>query len=99
MSRPPSRRQVLRSAAATSAALLGLGRRGRAEAPAFEVHERTVISPDPEHYHGWPTLCRRKDGTLIVTYSGGREGHVCPFGRVEMMTSTDGGATWTYPRV
>src|SRR5205823_2427091 len=32
-------------------------------------------------------------------YSGGREAHVCPFGRVEVMTSKDGGSTWTYPRV
>ncbi len=30
---------------------------------------------------------------------GGGEGHVCPFGRVEMMTSDDEGKSWTWPRV
>ena len=92
-----SRRQMLRAAAA-SVAVLGTGRRAVA-AQGFTVHELKVISPDPEHYHGWPTLCRGKAGELIVTWSGGREAHVCPFGRVEMMTSKDDGRTWTYPRV
>ena len=32
-------------------------------------------------------------------YSGGREYHVCPFGRQEMITSRDDGLTWTSPRV
>jgi hypothetical protein len=58
-----------------------------------------VISADPEHYHGWPTLARRRDGELLVAYSGGREAHVCPYGRVELMRSRDDGASWTYPEV
>src|SRR3954454_22999161 len=100
MSPPLSRRQLLRSTAAMSAAaVLGRGPRASADAPEFTLHELKVISPDREYYHGWATLCRRKTGELVVTWSGGREGHVCPFGRVEMMTSKDGGATWTYPRV
>lgn len=100
MSHPMSRRQVLRSSAAVSAtALLGIGRRTAADPPRFAVHELKVISPDRENYHGWPTLCRRRNGELVVTCSGGREGHICPFGRVEMMTSKDDGKTWTYPRV
>jgi hypothetical protein len=92
-----NRRQWLRSTAA--AAALGAGRgalAGPAQSPAPELK---VISPDREYYHGWPTLCQRRSGELIVTWSGGRQGHVCPFGRVEMMTSKDGGETWTYPRV
>ncbi|NIP93200.1 MAG: exo-alpha-sialidase, partial [Akkermansiaceae bacterium] len=24
--------------------------------------------------------------------------HVCPFGRVDLMRSADGGESWTYPR-
>jgi hypothetical protein len=99
MSSSLTRREMLLTAAGVPAAMLGLGRRVAAGAPRFTVHELKVISPDPEHYHGWPTLCRRKNGELIVAYSGGREGHVCPFGRVEIMTSKDDGKTWTYPRV
>ena len=95
-----NRRQMLRAAAALPvASAFGLARRAAGGTPAFTIHEQRVISPDPEFYHGWPTLCRRSTGELIVTWSGGREGHICPFGRVEMMTSRDGGQTWSYPRV
>jgi photosystem II stability/assembly factor-like uncharacterized protein len=61
--------------------------------------EIAVISKEPQYYHGWPTLARLRSGRLIVVWSGGREAHVCPFGRVEMMTSDDGGRSWTWPRV
>ena len=70
-----------------------------APAATAAIIETKVISPQPEFYHGWPTVTRRADGELWVTWSGGREAHVCPFGRVEAMTSRDGGATWTWPRV
>jgi sialidase-1 len=70
-----------------------------APAATAEIIETKVISPQPEFYHGWPTVTRRADGELWVTWSGGREAHVCPFGRVEAMTSRDEGATWTWPRV
>lgn len=70
-----------------------------AEPPAFEVLETKVISQQPEYYHGWSTLARRASGELWVTWSGGREAHVCPFGQVHGMTSKDDGKTWTFPRV
>ncbi len=57
-----------------------------------------VISVQPQFYHGWPTVARRRDGGLVLVWSGRREAHVCPFGAVEMMTSRDDGATWTWPR-
>jgi len=34
----------------------------------------------------------------MVVCSGGREEHVCPFGRVELIRSRDEGRTWTWPR-
>ncbi|RYD30698.1 MAG: exo-alpha-sialidase [Verrucomicrobiaceae bacterium] len=63
------------------------------------VRETRVISSQPQFYHGWPTVARRRDGTLWVVWSGGREGHVCPFGQLVAMTSKDDGATWTRARV
>ena len=42
---------------------------------------------------------RRRNGDLLLVYSGGREAHVCPFGRVELMGSHDGGETWSWPQV
>src|SRR5688572_3378103 len=68
-------------------------------APAARVEEIRTISLRAENYHGWPTLARRKNGELLVTCSGGREAHVCPFGRVELIRSTDGGEHWSWPQV
>ena len=59
----------------------------------------TTISQQPDYYHGWPTLARRRNGELLVAYSGGREAHVCPYGRVELIRSRDEGRTWTFPEV
>ncbi len=81
-----------------AAATFSISRRASAAAPAITVHETKVISPQPEYYCGWPTVAQRRDGSLIVTWSGRREEHVCPFGTVEMMTSADEGKTWTWPR-
>lgn len=50
-------------------------------------------------FSGWPTLTRRSNGELLAVYSGSREAHVCPFGRVELIRSTDDGLTWSHPQV
>ena len=63
------------------------------------MHDIQVVSLRPNHYHGWPTLARRRNGQLLLVCSGGREMHVCPFGQVELMRSDDDGKTWTFPRV
>ena len=61
---------------------------------ANENHQTKVISHQPHLYHGWPTLARRRNGELLLVCSGGRQAHVCPFGRVELMRSKDDGQTW-----
>ena len=68
-------------------------------AVAARVEQAVVITQQPRYYHAWPTLAKRKSGELLITYSGGREAHVCPFGRVEMIRSFDGGRTWSWPQV
>ncbi|MEM8668609.1 MAG: sialidase family protein [Planctomycetota bacterium] len=65
---------------------------------AGTVRNTRTISQTPHLYCGWPTLTRRTNGELIVVWSGGREQHVCPFGRVDMMRSKDNGETWSWPR-
>ncbi|MCA9121471.1 MAG: exo-alpha-sialidase [Planctomycetaceae bacterium] len=64
-----------------------------------EVYATRVISHLSHRYHGWPTLTRRANGELLVVCSGGRETHVCPFGRVELIRSKDEGQTWSWPEV
>ena len=71
----------------------------RAATPKATLLETKVISQQPEHYHGWSTVARRKNGELWVSWSGGRESHVDPFGQVQAMTSRDEGTTWSWPRV
>jgi len=68
-------------------------------AESATILETKVISNNPEFYHGWPTVARRANGELWLTWSGGRDAHVCPFGQVVGMTSRDDGKTWTWPRV
>ncbi|MFN0199026.1 MAG: sialidase family protein [Planctomycetaceae bacterium] len=67
--------------------------------PRVEIEDMRVISWKPPLYHGWPTLARRKNGELLLVFSGGRETHVCPFGRVELMRSQDNGVNWRWPQV
>jgi len=95
----PTRRQFLRTASAISTgALFGIHASAKA-AGTIQVRETKIISHQPELYHGWPTVGRRKNGDLLLCYSGGREAHVCPFGRVELMVSHDNGDTWGWPQV
>lgn len=94
---PTTRRDLSRALACSLLGLVG-PRAGRA-APSAEISDLRVISKQPDLYNGWPTLARRKSGELLVVCSGGRQAHVCPFGRVELMRSVDEGRSWTWPRV
>lgn len=95
MTSPLSRRRFTGLSLASATSLLAPM---RATAASVEVIKTKIISPQANYYHGWPTLTRTENGGLIVVWSGRREGHVCPFGTVEMMQSRDNGATWTFPR-
>lgn len=99
-----SRRSFLRKgglALGVMAVVPAVGHGGAAESPGIgcKVLETRVISQQVENYHGWPTATRRRDGSLLLVCSGGREGHVCPFGRVELMVSADEGLHWGWPQV
>ena len=78
----------------TFTALAGLAAVRPAQA---RVTSLETISTQPEFYHGWPTLAITGGGELIAAYSGGREAHICPFGRVEIIRSPDGGRSWSWP--
>ena len=85
----PTRRSFLLGGAAAVSTMLA--------APRARVSDIRTISLQPEFYHGWPTLIRSRAGALLLVYSGGRESHVCPFGRVDLMRSHDDGKTWSWP--
>ncbi len=92
-----SRRTFMAGAVATTAAISSS--RAEAAPPAARIEETRVISHLKHRYHGWPTLVRRANGQLLLVCSGGRESHICPFGRIELMRSHDNGTTWSWPEV
>ena len=57
----------------------------------FTVSVSPAGSP---YYHGWPTVANMGNGVLAAVCSGFRECHICPFGRVTLFRSTDGGKNW-----
>ena len=99
MSNQTTRREFLTASAVAVGGTIVAGRSVIAATPMIEVLDRRVISWKPPLYHGWPTLARRKNGELLLVFSGGRETHVCPFGRVELMRSRDDGKSWGWPQV
>ena len=62
-----------------------------------EVIKTDVICKQPGRYIGWPTVCRKRDGELLAVFSGDRDQHVCPWGKVQMVRSNDEGKTWSEP--
>ena len=86
-----TRRDLLKSAGA--AALFGTGfvssSLRAAEAPRVEILSEKAVSETPDIYYGWPTVGVTQDDELLVAVSGGRETHVCPFGRVDLFRSRD----------
>ena len=61
------------------------------------ILDTRAIAIHPDRYMGWPTICRRKNGELLVVFSGDRDLHICPWGKVQMIRSADNGKTWSKP--
>ena len=66
------------------------------QARAEILWTRTICKQD-NRYIGWPTVCRLQSGDIIAVFSGDREAHVCPFGKVQLVRSKDSGEKWSDP--
>ena len=75
-------------------ALLALSATGGSSA---EILWTKPICIEEGRYLAWPTICRRQSGELLVVFSGDRESHTCPYGKVQAIRSTDDGETWSKP--
>lgn len=66
-------------------------------APSAEILWTKPICVETNRYIGWPTVCCRANGELLAVFSGDRDEHVDPYGKVQMVRSKDGGETWSEP--
>ncbi len=64
-----------------------------------EVIETKPVCKQNKRYIGWPTIACAPDGTLHAVFSGDRDEHICPFGKSYLVSSKDGGESWSEPRV
>ncbi len=62
-----------------------------------EILARGSVTPDTETFYGWPTMIRRHNGEILLTASA-RLDHLCPFGRIVLFRSGDGGRSWSEPQ-
>lgn len=53
--------------------------------------------PEPNRYLGWPSIVKTDKGDLLIVYSGDRDSHVCPWGKTQLIRSSDKGNTWSKP--
>lgn len=72
--------------------------RGAARVQArAEILWTRPICKQPGRYIGWPTVSRTPQGDIMALFSGDRDEHICPWGKVQMVRSADGGESWTTP--
>ncbi|MDO5566042.1 MAG: exo-alpha-sialidase, partial [Planctomycetia bacterium] len=79
-----SRREILRRSAFAAGTIMAmpayLPAFGASQAAKIEIDRIQYVSNQPDIGFGWPTVGRRADnGELLVSCSGGRQSHVCPF--------------------
>ena len=64
-----------------------------------EVLWRKTICLETGRTAAWPSAAVATNGDILVVFSGNRDSLTCPWGRTEIVRSTDGGATWSRPQV
>ena len=89
--------QALRPIARDSSDVADL-RKGDLGADNAEILWTRVIASEEGRQCSWPSVAKCADGSVVVVFSGDREAHICPWGKVQMVKSADGGETWTAPR-
>lgn len=76
--------------------LLGQGTEYSLNINGHVVVGKRVI--EPNRYLGWPTITKTAEGELVVAFSGDRDAHVCPWGKTQIIRSSDEGKSWTDAR-
>ena len=71
----------------------------KAEEEFATIISEKIICKEPGRYSAWPSITKSKNGDILVVFSGDRDLHVCPWGKIEMIRSSDQGRTWTDPEI
>ncbi|MCC6683273.1 MAG: exo-alpha-sialidase [Phycisphaeraceae bacterium] len=66
---------------------------------AAQILGEGVLAKQPNRYIGWPDIVITEQGELLAVFSGDRDWHVCPWGKIMITRSVDGGVTWSQPAV
>lgn len=61
------------------------------------VFDDQLVSRQPDRYIGWPSVVATSEGELLAVFSGDRDWHLCPWGKIYLTRSSDGGETWSNP--
>lgn len=68
-----------------------------AEGNSAKIVSTQVICKEPGRYIGWPSVAKTSGGELLAVFSGDRDEHVCPWGKTQLVRSSDSGKTWSAP--
>lgn len=94
MTRPVLKRLSLITVAVIIACTVAISSTVDAQSAA-DIISHTIIAKQADRYIGWPSIARTADNELIAVFSGDRDEHVCPWGKTQMVRSTDNGQTWS----
>ena len=50
--------------------------------PRAEIIAEYVICKQPRRYIGWPGVALARNGDMLIAFSGDRDWHVCPWGKI-----------------
>lgn len=64
-----------------------------------EILWTNVLCKEPGRYIGWPTVAKTANGKLFAVFSGDRDGHICPWGKTEMISAGPDAKYWSRPAV
>jgi len=68
-----------------------------AEQAAARILAVKTLCKEPGRFIGWPSIAQAPNGDLLAVFSGDRNAHVSPDGKVQLIRSSDGGETWSAP--
>lgn len=64
---------------------------------SVRIDPEVIVARQPGRYIGWPSIAATEDGELLAVFSGDRDWHLCPWGKIFLTRSSDGGETWSDP--